>query len=416
VAERASLTTGPRVLTQKTFQTNLNKFNEVSMFGLLQLPWWGYIVVTLVLTQITLFGVTIFLHRHQAHRSVDLHPIVSHFFRFWLWMTTGQITKEWAAIHRKHHAKVDTIDDPHSPQIHGLKKVLLQGAELYRQEKCNQETLDRYGHGTPDDWLERNVYTKHSAAGNVALLIINIVLFGFIGITIWALQMAWVPFFAGGVINGVGHAIGYRNFECKDASRNIIPFGIFVAGEELHNNHHTYGTSAKFSVKWWEIDLGWSVIRLLQLLGLAKPKFIAPRAKLTAGKSSIDHDTLKTLLTHRYQVLADYRKTVISPVFQAERKKRQQVLSGEAHTLLIRDASLVNESKQRALTTVLEQNPALNTIYQFRVALQNIWARSTDTQQVLLKRLQEWCKQAEDSGVEVLQHFVMRLKGYTTSS
>lgn len=386
------------------------------MFGLLQLPWWGYIVVTLVLTQITLFGVTIFLHRHQAHRSVDLHPIVSHFFRFWLWMTTGQITKEWAAIHRKHHAKVDTIDDPHSPQIHGLKKVLLQGAELYRKEKCNQETLDRYGHGTPDDWLERNIYTKHSAAGNVALLIINFALFGFIGITIWAIQMAWVPFFAGGVINGVGHAIGYRNFECKDASRNIIPLGIFIAGEELHNNHHTYGTSAKFSVKWWEIDLGWSIIRLLQLVGLAKPKFIAPQAKLTARKSNIDHDTLKTLLTHRYQVLADYRKIVISPVFQAERKKRQQVLSGEAHTLLIRDTSLITESKQHVLHTVLEQNPMLNNVYQLRVALQNIWARSTDSQQVLLKRLQEWCQQAEDSGVEVLRNFVMRIKGYTPSN
>jgi len=385
------------------------------MFGLLQLPWWGYIVVTLVLTQITLFGVTIYLHRNQSHRSVDLHPIVSHFFRFWLWMTTGQITKEWAAIHRKHHAKVETVDDPHSPQVHGLKKVLLEGAELYRKEKCNQETLERYGYGTPDDWLERNVYTKHSAAGNIALLIINVILFGFIGITIWALQMAWIPFFAGGVINGMGHAIGYRNFECKDASRNIIPFGIFIAGEELHNNHHTYGTSAKFSVKWWEIDLGWFVIRLLQLFGLAKPKYVPPRATCLPGKSSVDIDTLNAIITNRFEVMAHYRKTVIAPVFQKERKKQNRALSNEAQTLLIRDTSLIKDKNQHTLTTVLEQHPSLKKVYEFRLKLQTIWAKSNAGPHALLNLLQEWCKQAEESGIEALQHFVTHLKTYVPS-
>ncbi len=385
------------------------------MFGLLQLPWWGYIVVTLVLTQITFLGVTIFLHRHQAHRSVDLHPIVSHFFRFWLWLTTGQITKEWAAIHRKHHAKVETVDDPHSPQVHGLKKVLLEGAELYRKEKCNQETLDHYGHGTPDDWLERNVYGKQSAAGNVALLIINFILFGFIGITIWAVQMAWIPFFAGGVINGVGHAIGYRNFESKDASRNIFPIGIFIAGEELHNNHHTYGTSAKFSVKWWEIDLGWGVIRLLQLFGLAKPKYIPPRATFMPGKTCVDINTLKAIIANRFQVMADYRKKVIVPIFQEERKKPGQLLSNETQTLLIRDSSLVNDKKQQSLSTVLEQHQRLKLVYQFRLQLQTIWAKSTAAEKTLLKLLQDWCRQAEESGVEALRHFVMHLKGYVPS-
>jgi stearoyl-CoA desaturase (delta-9 desaturase) len=381
------------------------------MFGFLQLPWWGYIVVTLVLTQITLFSVTIFLHRHQAHRSVDLHPIVSHFFRFWLWMTTGQVTKEWAAIHRKHHAKVETVDDPHSPQVYGLKKVLLEGAELYRKEKCNQETLDRYGHGTPDDWLERNVYSKYSGAGNVALLIINIFLFGFIGVTIWALQMAWIPFFAGGVINGVGHAIGYRNFESKDASRNIIPFGIFLAGEELHNNHHTYGTSAKFSVKWWEVDLGWYLIRFLQLFGLAKPKFVPPRVNLIAGKSSLDSDTLKAILTNRFGVMADYQKIVTACVFKEERMN--QSLSRQKQTLLIRDVSLINANKQQdELINLLQQHPRLKIIYQFRLKLQNIWAKSTASQETLLELLQEWCKQAEESGIAALRQFVSYLKAY----
>lgn len=383
------------------------------MLGLIQLPWWGYIIVTIVLTQITLFGVTIYLHRHQSHRSVDLHPIVSHFFRFWLWMTTGQVTKEWAAIHRKHHAKVETIDDPHSPQVHGLKTVLLQGAELYRKEKCNQETLERYGYGTPDDWLERHIYSKHSGAGNIALLIINFVLFGFIGITIWALQMAWIPFFAGGVINGVGHAIGYRNFECKDASRNIIPFGIFIAGEELHNNHHTYGTSAKFSVKWWEIDLGWYVIRLLQLFGLAKPKYVPPKATFLPQKAQVDLDTLNAVITHRFEIMAQYRKTVIGPLFQNERKIH--ILPSETQALLSRDTSLVKNDKQQALTRVLEQHPTLKKVYELRLKLQAIWAKSNAGKQTLLNLLQDWCKQADGTGIEALQRFVTHLKTYVPS-
>jgi stearoyl-CoA desaturase (delta-9 desaturase) len=358
--------------------------------------------------------VTIFLHRHQAHRSLDLHPVISHFFRFWLWMTTGQVTKEWAAIHRKHHAKVETAEDPHSPQVHGLKKVLFEGAELYRKEKCNQETLERYGHGTPDDWLERNIYSKHSSAGAIALLIINIALFGVIGITIWAVQMAWIPFFAGGVINGVGHYIGYRNFECQDASRNIFPFGIFIAGEELHNNHHTYGTSAKFSVKWWEIDLGWYVIRLLQLFGLAKPKRVPPRATFIPGKSNVDVDTLKAIITNRFQVMVDYHKAVIIPVLHAEKQSRS--LFRQTKMLLTRETSLVKAENQHTLTTVLEQHPRLKTVYQARLKLQNIWAKSTAAQNTLLGLLQEWCRRADESGIEALRDFVTHLKSYVPST
>lgn len=381
------------------------------MLGLLQLPWWGYIVVTLALTQVTIFAVTIFLHRCQAHRALDLHPIVSHFFRFWLWMTTGMLTKQWAAIHRKHHAKVETPDDPHSPQVKGIWNVLLQGTEMYRKESRNEETLDRYGQGTPDDWMERNVYTKHSMLGIVLMLIINVVLFGPIGLTIWALQMAWIPFFAAGIVNGVGHFVGYRNFECQDASRNIIPFGVIIGGEELHNNHHTYGTSAKFSVKWWEVDTGWGLIRFLQLFGLAKPKRVAPKAVLELSKSSIDVDTLKAVITNRYQLMSNYAKRVILPVLREERARAGKV-GARIKTLLIREPSLVKPEKQQQLETVLEKHPSLNVVYQLRLKLQAIWAHSTATQKELVEALQDWCRQAEETGIEVLRDFVRHLKAY----
>ena len=385
------------------------------MFGLLQLPWWGYILVLMVLTQITIFSVTLYLHRCQAHRALELHPIVSHFFRFWLWMTTGMVTKEWTAIHRKHHAKVETPDDPHSPQVKGFWTVFLEGAELYRKESRNKETMERYGEGTPDDWVERNVYTKHSAMGISAMLVIDIALFGPLGLTIWALQMAWIPFFAAGVVNGVGHYVGYRNFECQDASRNILPFGIFIGGEELHNNHHTYGTSAKFSVKWWEVDVGWYVIRMLQAVGLAKPKRVPPKARLVEGKSSVDIDTLKAVITNRFQVMANYSKTVMMPVLREERRKAgeaSQRMLKRIRTLMIRETSLVKPEKQQHLESVLEKHHSLHVVYQYRLKLQNIWARSTATQKELVEALQEWCRQAEATGIEALREFVKHLKAY----
>src|SRR5579862_9610583 len=274
------------------------------MFGLIQLPWWGYIVVLMVFTQFTILGVTLFLHRCQAHRALTLHPIVSHFFRFWLWLTTGMETKKWTAIHRKHHARVETDEDPHSPVALGIKKVFFQGAELYRKEAKNNETMERFGEGTPNDWLERRIYVPYSAFGIFIMLGLDLVLFGPIGLTIWALQMMWIPLFAAGVVNGIGHYWGYRNFECKDASRNIVPLGIFIGGEELHNNHHAYATSAKFSAKWWEWDTGWFVIRLLQLFGLASPKRVLPTPKMQPNKTQIDSDTLSAVITYRLQVMA----------------------------------------------------------------------------------------------------------------
>ena len=237
--------------------------------SLFELSWWGYALVTLSLTHMTIASVTIFLHRHQAHRALELHPIASHCFRFWLWLTTGIITKEWVAIHRKHHAKCETIEDPHSPQFYGIGTVLFKGAKLYRIEARNTATLKKYGHGTPDDWLERNLYSKHDTLGIGIMLAIDIFLFGPIGLIMWGVQMVWIPFFAAGVINGVGHYWGYRNFASNDTSTNIVPWGILIGGEELHNNHHAYVTSAKLSNKWWEFDIGWVYIRALEILGLA---------------------------------------------------------------------------------------------------------------------------------------------------
>lgn len=388
------------------------------MHGILDLPWWGYVVATLAMTQFTILGVTVFLHRCQAHRALELHPIISHFFRFWLWMTTGMLTKQWTAIHRKHHAKVETADDPHSPQVKGIKQVLWQGAELYSKEACNAEAMDRYGHGTPDDWVERHVYSKHSGLGIKLMLVIDLVLFGPIGLTIWAIQMAWIPFFAAGVINGLAHYVGYRNFECQDASRNLFPIAFFIGGEELHNNHHTYATSAKFSVKWWEFDMGWFVIRTLQVFGLAKPKRTPPRPYLTPGKSSIDSDTLTAILTNRFQVMARYSKQVIMPVLREERVRATgagKAILARIRTLLVRDTSLVADSDQQQLATVLENYHSLEVVYQLRLKLQNIWARSTATQKELVEALQEWCRQAEATGIKALHEFVEHLKAYMPS-
>ena len=388
------------------------------LFGLLNLSFWGYVIALLVLTHITIVAVTVYLHRAQAHRSLDLHPIISHFFRFWLWLTTGMETKEWVSIHRKHHAKCETEDDPHSPQIKGIKKVFFEGAELYREEAKNADTMQRYGQGTPDDWIERNLYSKHSVAGIVLMFIIDVLLFGVPGVTIWALQMLWIPLFAAGVVNGIGHYWGYRNFECPDAARNIIPFGAFIGGEELHNNHHTYPTSAKFSVKRWEFDLGWHYIRLLQFLKLAKIKRVPPRLAETPGKLHADVDTLKAIITNRFQVMARYSKEVLLPVWQEETEKANnafnKALLKRAKVSLIRTQSLLNEEGKRQLADVIDKHHMLALVYQYRLKLQSIWERTTATQRELLEALQEWCQQAEATGITALRKFAGDLAGFST--
>jgi len=388
------------------------------LFGLLNLSFWGDVIALLLLTHITIIGVTVYLHRSQAHRSLVLHPVLSHFFRFWLWLTTGMETKEWVAVHRKHHAKCETIDDPHSPQVKGIKKVFFEGAELYREEAKNADTLDRYGQGTPDDWIERHLYTKHSVLGIVIMLGIDLILFGIPGITIWALQMLWIPLFAAGVVNGIGHYWGYRNFECPDAARNILPLGAFVGGEELHNNHHTFPTSAKLSIKPWEFDLGWAYIRLFQCLKLATVKRVPPELKDMPGKLHIDLDTLGALITNRFQVMARYSKEVLLPVLREETEKANSAMSRallkRAKTSLIRTESLLNEEGKRQLADIIDKHHMLALVYQYRVRLQAIWSRTTVTQRELLEALQEWCRQAEATGIIVLRKFSISMAGFAT--
>ena len=289
-----------------------NAVIEWMAHGLFNLAWWQVLVYTLITTHITIASVTIYLHRHQAHRAMDLHAIPAHFFRLWLWLGTGQVTKEWVSIHRKHHAKCETSDDPHSPVAHGIKKVFFEGAELYRKESKNQETLAKYSHGVPNDWIERNVYTRYSWQGVGLMLILNWAMFGVLGTAVWAVQMAWIPVTAAGVINGIGHWWGYRNFEAPDASTNITPWGIIIGGEELHNNHHTYPTSAKFSVKPYEFDIGWGYIRALEMLGLAKVKKVPPKLQLGAIQAVADEKTLEALINNRYEVMAGYNRQLLA--------------------------------------------------------------------------------------------------------
>jgi stearoyl-CoA desaturase (Delta-9 desaturase) len=399
-------------------------FDPLSLLanGLMPLPWWGYIVVTLALTHVTIAAVTIYLHRSQAHRGLDLHPVVAHFFRFWLWLTTGMLTKEWVAIHRKHHAKVETTDDPHSPQTRGIQKVLLQGAELYREESRNLETLEKYGIGTPDDWIERNVYTPYSWQGCGLMLIVDLALFGPIGATIWAVQMMWIPVTAAGIINGIGHYWGYRNFACEDASRNVVPWGIVIGGEELHNNHHAYGTSARLSSQWYELDIGWMYIRGLELIGLAKVRKLAPQLKFDRAKLHADLETLQSVITHRYAVLTSYARS-LKQAYAAEaanlrlRAQRGELTSGVPSLRRLRhwfhaDQTALPESDRARLASTLENSKPLKTLYAMRQELTALWERSNDSREQLLARLQDWCHRADASGIVPLQKFSRRLRSY----
>jgi stearoyl-CoA desaturase (delta-9 desaturase) len=377
--------------------------------GLITLPWWGYVLVTLGLTHLTIIATTVFLHRSQAHRALDLHPAVMHVFRFWLWLATGAVTKAWVAIHRKHHARCETPDDPHSPQVLGIRKVLFQGYELYRDEARNAETLARYGHGTPDDWLERHVYTPHSYTGIVLMLGIDLLLFGPLGLTIWAVQMVWIPFFAAGVINGIGHYWGYRNYTCDDASTNIVPWGVFIGGEELHNNHHAYGSSAKLSQRWYEFDLGWAYIRILETLGLARVNRVAPRICWGEVKRFCDADLLSAIITHRYDVLTRYARGM-------KRLYRQELArlpeARQLRQLLNLDRNALGAEQLARLQTLLAEHPRLNTAYQMRQELSALWARSTLSTEQLVRQLQDWCQRAEQSGIEALAEFSLRLRRY----
>ncbi|MBA4260837.1 MAG: acyl-CoA desaturase [Comamonadaceae bacterium] len=382
--------------------------------GLTGAAWWQVLLVALVFTHITIASVTIYLHRHSAHRALDLHPITSHFFRFWLWLTTGQVTKEWTAVHRKHHAKCEREGDPHSPVVFGIKKVFWQGAELYRAETRNQETLDRYGHNTPEDWIERHLYTRHSVLGVALMLVINIALFGALGLSVWALQMAWIPITAAGIINGIGHWWGYRNFEAADASTNISPWGIVIGGEELHNNHHTYPTSAKLSVKPYEFDIGWMYITILQALGLAKVKKLPPKMAYGEVKPVADEKTLEAIIANRYEVMAGYaREMRLACQREIEGLKAR---SADASTLnaarrwLHRDDDKVPVDVRPQLALARAEHPVLDKMVTMREELRVLWSSTTATREQLAADLQAWCRRAEESGIAALRDFSIRLR------
>lgn len=386
--------------------------------GLIEMPWWGYVLVALVFTHITIVSVTVYLHRNQAHRAVHLHAAVAHFFRLWLWLTTGMSTRGWTAVHRKHHAFVETAEDPHSPKILGIRKVLLEGAELYRLEAANADTLAKYGHGTPTDWVERCVYSKWDKLGISIMLITNVVLFGALGLTIWAVQMAWIPIFAAGIINGAGHWWGYRNFESQDLSTNIVPWGILIGGEELHNNHHAFASSARFSMKRWEFDIGWVYIRLLSWMKLAQVKKLAPQPRIDRNKAKIDVDTVSAVIGGHLHVMAEYAQRVVKRVHRQELRNAELEVRDRLKPirgLITRSQALMDEDMRARLSEALAHSRPLAVVHQFHERLSQLFAQRTTSHEGLLQQLQEWCRQAEETGIQALAEFAHRLRGYTLS-
>jgi len=384
------------------------------LYGILNLSLWGYFLATFVMLQITMMAVTLYLHRDQAHRAIDLHPVLRHFFRFWVWCTSGMLTREWVSIHRKHHAFCETPDDPHSPQIYGLKKVLLEGAELYREETENAETLEKFGRGTPDDWLERNIYLRFPYGGIILMLVSDLLFFGVPGITIFAVQMASMPLFAAGIINGVGHYYGYRNFECDDAATNIVPWGILIGGEELHNNHHAFPTSAKFSVRRWEFDIGWLYIKLFSAVGLARINRVAPHPVIEQPPDpELRVENLRAIIVNRMHVLRDYTKQVTMPVFKTEKAlAKGDAVFRKAKRLLIRRPLLLDDMAMIRLRDLLAEHATLRTVYEYREKLSQIWSGANISNEKLLQQLKDWCQGAEASGIKVLEDFAARLRSY----
>ena len=382
--------------------------------GLVAASWWQIVLYALVTTHITIVSVTLYLHRHQAHRAMDLHAIPAHFFRFWLWLGTGQVTKEWVSVHRKHHAKCETMEDPHSPYAHGIKTVFWKGAELYRAETKNMETIAKFGRGTPDDWLERNLYTRFSWQGVGLMLIINLALFGAAGLAVWAVQMAWIPVTAAGIINGIGHYWGYRNFEAPDASTNVSPWGIIIGGEELHNNHHTYPTSAKFSVKPYEFDIGWGYIRAMEKVGLATVKKVPPKLQLGAIQPVADEKTLEALIAHRYEVMAGFarelRRAGKAEIEVLKAKNADLSVLRAANRWLHRDDDRVPAAAKPQLAQARAEHPVLDKMVTMREELRQMWLTTSASREQLASDLQTWCHRAEESGIAALRDFSVKLR------
>src|SRR5688500_2440256 len=385
--------------------------------GLLNLPWWGDLLAGLVLVQITIAAVTLYLHRCQAHRALDLHPVVSHFFRFWLWLTTSMITREWVAIHRKHHAKCETEEDPHSPMFQGIDNVMWRGVEMYRDARGQREDIEKYGKGCPDDWIERKLYTPHATLGPTLLLFASFIAFGFAGVALWAIQMAWIPFWAAGVVNGLGHWWGYRNFETTDTATNLSPWGVWIGGEELHNNHHAFPSSAKFALRKWEFDIGWAAIRGLQAVGLAKVLRVAPSLDVRPNIRVPDGDTMKALLAHRFQAMTDYQRNVLMPALREEAAaagaRVRALLPRKLRKGLADDGRWLPPDARAELQDWVAERPRIRTLVEYRAQLAEVLEARGQDAQATLQRLQQWCHEAEASGIRALQEYSARLKGYS---
>ncbi|MGO9853338.1 MAG: fatty acid desaturase [Steroidobacteraceae bacterium] len=384
---------------------------SLSPYGLIELPLWGYVAVTFITIQTMFLGVTLYLHRDQSHGGLILHPLLRQVFRFWLWFSSGAVTREWVAVHRKHHAYADREGDPHSPLVFGLSRVLFEGFELYRAAGRDPETLRNYGRGTPDDWLERHVYSRHPYAGLVLFIVAHLVLFGVPGIIMIAVHLAAQPFFAGGVINGLGHAVGYRSFEMPSTATNLGPWGLLLGGEELHNNHHAFPRSARFSVQRWEVDVGWLWIRLFRALGLARVRWVAPRPQLERRRHELDADTVQALFVNRMHVLRAYARGVVLPVCrELMRREPHGSVPASAPQLLIRHPALLAEEARRRLRELLERYEVLRRVIEYRDGLQQLWEAASANH--ALMQLRDWCRRAEGSDIGALREFAQGLTAY----
>jgi stearoyl-CoA desaturase (delta-9 desaturase) len=383
------------------------------IYGLFNLDFWQYVLVSFVLVMISMMAITLYLHRDQAHRAIDLHPVLQHFFRFWLWINTGMQTDQWVAVHRKHHAMCERAGDPHSPQVFGLAKVLLEGAELYKAEARRSDVVEKYSRGTPRDWIQRNVYWRWPNYGIVLLVLSCLLLFGAPGIVILGVQLLSTPLFAAGIINGLAHNSGYRNFETDDASTNLTPFALLIGGEELHNNHHAFPTSAKFSVRWWEFDIGWMYICIFRLFGLCSVRRVAPRPQLVATRQ-VDMHMLQAVLVNRMHVLRDYTQRVTLPVLKRERlaEKRDAMFAKARRLFIVRPQNLDAAGRDR-LQALLDRNHTLRKVHDLREQLVQIWQEANVSNERLVRELHDWCVAAESSGIQALEEFSARLRGYT---
>ena len=388
---------------------------ELLINGLIDFTWVEYLIYTLVVTQITIMSITLFLHRGVCHSAIEIKPILSHFFRFWLWLTTSMKTADWVAIHRKHHAKVETIDDPHSPIVHGINTVLFRGADLYNEERGNKETIEKYSKNCPNDWIEQKIYSGKSNFGILILFVLNIFLFGVVGIIIWAIQMMWTPIFAAGGINGAGHYYGYRNFDTPDESTNLIPFAIFIGGEELHNNHHAFATSAKFSSKPWEFDIGWLYIKIFSILGLVKIKRLALNTIVEKTDKELDSETAYVLLRSKIMVITNYTKKVIKPILKRESKAASNELKKlikKSKNSFIRQPDRISNQSITDLQKIFDESVSLSVVYNFKNKLHDILNNKYTELEKFKETIEGWRLEAKKEGIDYLDEFSDSLKGY----